>query len=42
MAVLITRTLLGLIYLVFGLNFFLHFIPMSPPGAKPVLLKADF
>ena len=33
-AVIITRTLLGLIFLVFGLNFFLHFIPMSssPPG----------
>lgn len=33
-AVLITRTLLGLIYLVFGLNFFLHFIPMSAPPGK--------
>lgn len=29
-AVLITRTLLGLVYLVFGLTFFLHFIPMGP------------
>ena len=31
-AVLITRSLLGLVYLVFGLNFFLHFIPMPAPG----------
>jgi len=31
-AVLITRSLLGLVYLVFGLNFFLHFIPTPPPG----------
>jgi putative oxidoreductase len=30
-AVLIARTLLGLIFLVFGLNFFFHFIPMTPP-----------
>ncbi|OKS87853.1 hypothetical protein [Mucilaginibacter polytrichastri] len=30
-AVLITRSLLGLIYLVFGLNFFFHFIPMKTP-----------
>ena len=28
-AVLILRSLLGLIYLVFGLNFFFHFIPMG-------------
>lgn len=31
-AVIIARTLLGLIFFVFGLNFFLHFIPMPPPG----------
>ena len=32
-AVLIARILLGLIFLVFGLNFFLHFLPMqTPPG----------
>ena len=31
----IIRSLLGLIYLVFGLNFFLHFIPMPPPPATP-------
>lgn len=29
----IIRSLLGLIYFVFGLNFFLHFIPMPPPPA---------
>jgi putative oxidoreductase len=28
---LIARVLLGLIFLVFGLNGFLHFIPMPPP-----------
>ncbi len=27
----IARVLLGLIFLIFGLNGFLHFIPMSPP-----------
>jgi putative oxidoreductase len=30
-AVLIARVLLGLIFVVFGLNFFLHFIPSPPP-----------
>jgi putative oxidoreductase len=30
-AVLIARILLGLIFVVFGLNFFFHFIPMTPP-----------
>jgi putative oxidoreductase len=30
-ATLIARVLLGLIFLVFGLNGFLHFIPMPPP-----------
>jgi putative oxidoreductase len=30
-AVLIARNLLGLLFLVFGLNGFLHFIPMPPP-----------
>jgi hypothetical protein len=30
-ASLIARYLLGLIFLVFGLNGFLHFIPMPPP-----------
>ncbi|HEX4231163.1 MAG TPA: hypothetical protein VHZ07_20970 [Bryobacteraceae bacterium] len=31
-ATLIARILLGLIFLVFGLNGFLHFIPMQPPA----------
>ena len=30
-ATLIARNLLGLLFLVFGLNGFLHFIPMLPP-----------
>jgi uncharacterized membrane protein YphA (DoxX/SURF4 family) len=30
-ATLIARILLGLLFLVFGLNGFLHFIPMTPP-----------
>ncbi len=32
---LIARYLLGLIFLVFGLNGFLHFIPMGPTPAGP-------
>ena|SRR4051812_41044069 len=31
-AVLIARILLGLLFAVFGLNGFLHFIPMPPPA----------
>ena len=31
-AVLIARVLLGLIYLVFGLNFFFHFLHMATPA----------
>lgn len=31
-AVTITRILLGLIYVIFGLNFFFHFIPMQQPA----------
>jgi putative oxidoreductase len=31
-AVLIARILLGLLFLVFGLNGFFHFIPMPPPA----------
>lgn len=31
-ATLIARILLGLLFLVFGLNGFLHFIPMTPPA----------
>jgi len=30
-AAIIARSLLGLLFLVFGLNGFLHFIPMPPP-----------
>lgn len=29
------RSALGLIYVFFGLNFFLHFLPMPPPPAQP-------
>jgi putative oxidoreductase len=37
-AVLIARILLGLVFLVFGLNDFFHFIPMQPmPGDAGVL-----
>ncbi len=37
-AVLIARVLLGLVFLVFGLNDFFHFIPMKPmPGDAGVL-----
>ena len=31
-AILVARILLGLLFLVFGLNGFLHFIPMAPPA----------
>ncbi len=35
-AVLIARTLLGLIFVVFGLNFFYHFLTMAqPPMSAP-------
>jgi putative oxidoreductase len=34
-AALIARFLLGLIFLVFGLNGFLHFIPAPPPPPGP-------
>ena len=37
-AATISRYLLGLIFLVFGLNGFLHFIPMPPPTG----LAADY
>jgi putative oxidoreductase len=32
--IVIARFLLGLIFLVFGLNGFLHFIPMPPPSGR--------
>src|SRR5437762_13748940 len=35
-ATIIARVLLGLIFVVFGSNIFLHFIPMSPPPPGPV------
>jgi len=34
-AVLVARILLGLIFFVFGLNFFFHFIPQPPPPGGP-------
>jgi uncharacterized membrane protein YphA (DoxX/SURF4 family) len=34
-ATTIARSLLGLIFLVFGSNIFLHFIPMPPPQEGP-------
>lgn len=38
-AAIIARSLLGLIFVVFGSNAFLHFIPMPPP---PAGLAGDF
>ncbi len=38
-ATIIARTLLGLVFAVFGSNAFLHFIPMPPPPAN---LAGDF
>jgi putative oxidoreductase len=38
-ATIIARTLLGLIFVVFGLNAFFHFIPMPPPKSE---LAGDF
>ncbi|HXC98204.1 MAG TPA: hypothetical protein VN048_02600 [Verrucomicrobiae bacterium] len=34
-ATTVARSLLGLIFVVFGLNIFLHFIPMPPPPEGP-------
>src|ERR1700745_1885663 len=34
-ATIIARILLGLIFVVFGSNIFLHFIPMPPPPEGP-------
>ena len=34
-ATVIARVLLGLIFVVFGSNIFLHFLPMPPPQATP-------
>ena len=42
-AVLIARILLGLEFVVFGLNGFLHFIPMqTPPGVAGQFMSALF
>ena len=38
-ATIIVRVLLGLMFVVFGSNFFLHFIPMPPP---PPGLAGDY
>ena len=35
LATIIARSLLGLIFVVFGSNMFLHFIPMPPPPEGP-------
>jgi uncharacterized membrane protein YphA (DoxX/SURF4 family) len=35
-ATVIARVLLGLIFVVFGSNIFLHFIPMPPPPPGPI------
>ena len=34
-ATIIARSLLGLLFVVFGSNMFLHFIPMPPPPERP-------
>jgi putative oxidoreductase len=42
-AVLIARILLGLMFLVFGLNVYFHFIPMQPmPGDMGTLMMLMF
>jgi len=43
-SVVVARVLLGLIYFVFGLNFFLHFIPMPPlvPGTAQTFMTGLF
>ena len=42
-AVLIARILLGLVFFVFGLNFFLHFMPAQlPPGDAGALIGLMF
>jgi putative oxidoreductase len=42
-AVVIARVLLGLVFLVFGLNVFFHFIPMQPmPGDVGTLMGLMF
>ncbi len=36
------RILLGLIYVVFGLNFFFQFLPMPPPPEKMMTIMGGF
>jgi len=38
----ITRTLLGLAFLTFGLNYFLHFIPQPTPPADVITFMVPF
>ena len=38
----ITRTLLGLAFLTFGLNYFLHFIPEPAPSADVIAFMVPF
>jgi len=38
-ATIVARVLLGLVFVVFGSNIFLHFMPMPPP---PATLAGDF
>ena len=40
-ATIIVRSLLGLMFVVFGSNIFLHFLPMTPPTPPPPL-AVDF
>ena len=40
-AIIIVRVLLGLMFVVFGSNIFLHFLPMTPPTPPPPL-AVDF
>jgi putative oxidoreductase len=40
-ATIIVRVLLGLMFVVFGSNIFLHFLPMKPPTPPPPLAE-DF
>jgi putative oxidoreductase len=41
-AVVIARVLLGLMFLVFGLNYFFHFLPMTPPPGDAGVLMGVF
>lgn len=41
-AAVIARILLGLMFLVFGLNYFFHFFPMTPPPGDAGVLMGIF